>query len=283
MKTRKPTKTTRANPTPRMTRGAVILFLKHALETEIASVRRLHVGLAYEPGLRAALDVLESEAGHVTPDDAENARAALAALMAEQDELDAAIWNELEGVRLNRRLPEAVRVAVQRIRTEVYADVPPPARRAPGVRGQRADELGRVLPGLEPELGRVTTRIPGETIGDWLRRWRDLSAQIVPLYSKPDATPKREARVSGVLLNRTVGLVGRMRAAVRDELAAHPELPATIEGELFGLWDKLTSEAQAEARRRARTKRKPDASSEAPPAEAAPVAEVADTAEPLAA
>jgi hypothetical protein len=237
-------------------RATLLICVKRMLEQDLELLHRLYAGRAYEPGLLAARQALESrlaQEGATDPD-----RARIAELSADQDALDADTWNEVDGICRNKRLPPAMTAAAGRVRTAVYGDKPPARRTSVAARGARAESLGRALPELRDDLAQLTTRIPGETVGDWLDRWCRLSSQLVELYSRPRAAA-RAVRGDGGLVARTAAFVRRMRHAVEDELAYRPDVPRETEAELFALWDRLIG-APVSKRKRSR----PAASDAAP-------------------
>lgn len=110
-----------------------------------------------------------------------------------------------------------------------------------------------VLEELRPELSLIT--VPGGTnLAEWIAVFLDQGDKIGHLlHGRAEAGVGVEKPLHvGVLRNSAIGLLGRFRAAIRDEVASGAQLPANFEERLFAFIDQLSrTRAEADKRRAA--------------------------------
>ncbi|MBI5497302.1 MAG: hypothetical protein HY904_19970 [Deltaproteobacteria bacterium] len=162
------------------------------------------------------------------------------------DEMAAGVWHVLEAHLSISSTPAAVREAAQRIRQDLvptlagtqaaYPDQAAAAKeREPALERRKADLQ------MFPVAG-------GGTLYDWAAAHVQAGVKMDSLLSSradlaaPSVTSRKQA---GVLRNSTVGLLGRLRAAVRDECSVRTDLPQNTEEQLFSYLDALSSHRAA--------------------------------------
>ncbi|MCX4244536.1 hypothetical protein [Paraliomyxa miuraensis] len=250
------------------------LALPDLLDAKAAKLDTLHAGRLYAPRLaaqRTAIEALPAPTAEARPLVEE-----LAQTDAEHDAFATAIWHYTEAVRMCPGLADDVRAAARRIReafipklSVIHRSYATEAAHALGKR----DQL--------PEHAAAFALLPtpsGETLHAWVERFVTRGESIETLLrerANQTAATVTEAtrREAAKLRAETIALLGRLRTALADELAATPELLAKTDAELFGYLDQLT-QARDEANRR-----KPSNGEQPPPDAASDGEAVAPAAE----
>lgn len=194
----------------------------------------------------------------------------------EHDGFGAAIWHYTEAVRLAPGLSDEARAAAAKVR-ETF--IPALSLLTSSYATEAAHALGKRerLPqhkdafALLPVPGKKTLRAwvdgfitRGEALDGLMRARADHNATA-------SGRDRSEART---LRGETIGLLGRLRSALADELAHDPQRLASIDAELFGYIDQLAADRDASSRRRAAHGAvvAPEATGDAEPSEPAVVA-----------
>jgi len=154
------------------------------------------------------------------------------------DRLGAAVWHYTEAVIGHPFLDADVRAAARRVREAFIPDL--------GVlRDSYADEAAAAqqnrpkLAELADDLRRLPTP-DGKTLHEWVSAFLDQADKLArQLSSRSQATGFEAFRQHTALRVTTIGLLGRFRAALRDELAEHPALPRDLDARTFSYFDDL--------------------------------------------
>ena len=202
-------------------------------------LRTSQIGRVYEPLLKAKRDALEALPPALTTDRALSDR--LAHADARHDAFGRTIWNVTETVL---SLPEATpahQAAVARIRQAFlpgglmdlqvsFASEAENARqRRKDLAAREADLRSFAVPGAQTLYEVAAAFLDG---GDALSQ---LLSERAGLETVDPATQNQAKH----LRPSTIGLLGRLRAGVKDEVAGYPDLPRDLEGQIFGFFDNL--------------------------------------------
>ena len=171
--------------------------------------------------------VLETKAGDLSETDAQH------------DGLGGAIWHFTEAVLCQPFVSVERRDAARRIREAFIPDL--------GLLSDSyADEAAAAkanrpkLVAFEAELRMLPTP-DGQTLYDWAVAFVNKGDELArKLAARTQGSALDAFRQQTALRVTTIGLVGRFRASLRDELKENPALPATIEADLFGGFDALS-------------------------------------------
>lgn len=98
----------------------------------------------------------------------------------------------------------------------------------------------------------------GGTLHDWVAAFLDAGEKLNTLLSqRADETPQanKGTQPAAKVRSNTLGILTRLRAALRDEVTTNPALPRDLEHQVFGYWDQLaeTRAAAAKARKSSST------------------------------
>ncbi len=246
-----------------LTLGDLRLSLRDLLDTRVDEVRLSHTGKLYEPRLRKKQTEIEA-----IPDPAQKLApfaAELASTDNNHDGLGTAIHYVCLAVEAHPTLPASKKNAAKRIR-ETFVPQLNVLRRPYADEAAAALDLRKDLTTLEPDLKAITT--PG---GGNLHAWaKDFLAAGDTIDSLLRDRAKllavaENAAITGPLRGSTLGLLGRFRDALRDELEEEGSpLPKNHEASLFSYVDKLSADRASAA-----ATLPDDPSDPAPPAEAA--------------
>jgi len=103
---------------------------------------------------------------------------------------------------------------------------------------------------LEADL-RAAPTPDGKTLYEWASAFVDHGDKLAQLLSsRGQATGFEYFRQQTALRVTTLGLLGRFRAALKDELAENPQLPRDLDERIFGGFEELShkrTEAKATA------------------------------------
>jgi hypothetical protein len=157
---------------------------------------------------------------------------------AQHDGLGAALWNYTESVLSHPFVSQGLRESAKRIREAFIPDL--------GVLSDSyADEAAAArqnrpkLVALEADLKRFPTP-DGTTLHTWATAFVDQGDAIARQLAARSQTSSVDLfRQHTALRVTTIGLVGRFRAALRDELAEHPQLPRDMDTRIFAYFDEL--------------------------------------------
>lgn len=154
------------------------------------------------------------------------------------DGLGAAVWHYTEAVIGHPLLEPELRMAARRVREAFIPDLG-------ALRDSYADEAAAAqqnrpkLAELAADLRRFSTP-DGKTLHDWVSAFLDQADKLSQqLSARSQATGFEAFRQHTALRVTTIGLLGRFRAALRDELAEHPALPRDLDGLTFSYFDEL--------------------------------------------
>lgn len=243
------------------------LGLKDLLEDHDEDLNRSMTGKLYRPLIaqkRAELEGLSESTERSLPFAAE-----LAETDAAHDALGASIHHLTQAIILNPAIDESTKEVAARTQ---QAFVPTlgvlQARYAD--QAAAADRKRPLFDELRPELERID--VPGgSNLAEWVVTFLDQGDRIGQLLDKRAEAGVGVEKVAhgGVLRSSAVGLLGRFRQAIRDEVASGADLPSDYEARIFAFIDQLSrTRAEAEKRRVSKTSApssEPSAGEEPPP------------------
>lgn len=229
------------------------LALSELLDDKVELLEETHAGRLYAPRLSAKRDAIEALP---EPTAAEGRPLAeeLAETDVEHDGFGAAIWHYTEAMRLAPGVSDEARAAALAVRE---AFIPELALLGRSYATEAAHALGKRerIAEHKEALGRLP--IPGnkKTLRAWVEGFVTCGESLDALLraraqQQAAAVGERGRREAGMLRIDTIGLLGRLRAALADELAEAPERLATLDAELFGYFDQLAADRDASLRRR---------------------------------
>lgn len=196
--------------------GPILAAKRNAIENAIDATRRAQTG-----------DVNETDAHH--------------------DGLGAAIWHYTEAVVCHPFVSKEFHDAATRIREAFIPDLVV-LTHSFAEEAARAKENRPKIEALAEDLRRFPTP-DGTTLYEWVTSFVDQGDRLATQLATRTPTPGLEAfREQTALRVTTIGLLGRFRAALHDELVEHPNLPRDLGQKLFSYFDELgrrRSEAQA--------------------------------------
>jgi len=201
------------------------------------ALKATQTGKLYGPMLaakRKALDHLDDVAGRPPGE--------LSEADAQHDGLGTAIWHQTEAVLCHPFTTPEQREAAKRIREAFIPDL--------GVlsdsyaeEAAAAEENRPKLVTLEAELRSLPTP-DGKTLYDWASAFVEHGTKLAELLAaRSQAKGVEFVRQQTTLRVTTLGLLGRFRAALRDELAEHPQMPRDLDQRIFGKFDELVEKA----------------------------------------
>lgn len=215
--------------------------LADLLDKRAKSLEATQTGKLYGPILAAKRKAIE----HALKIAFETKAGDLSETDAQHDGLGGAIWHFTEAVLCQPFVPPERRDAARRIREAFIPDL--------GLLSDSyADEAAAAkanrpkLAALEAEL-RILPTPDGQTLYEWAQAFVDKGDELArKLAARTQGSALDVFRQQTALRVTTIGLVGRFRASLRDELKENPQLPATIDADLFSGFDTL-SQKRAEA------------------------------------
>lgn len=232
-----------------LTLGDIKLALRDLHGEKLASLQLSATGKLYEPRLRAKQKQIEA-----IPE-VQGSLAPLAKELAEKDVLHdgfgAAIFYVCRAIALHPSLPEPLKRAAQAAQETFVPQLD--VLRAP-----YADEAAAALDN-KPELTKLKAELKsiavpgGGTLYDWAKGFLGAGDDIDKFLrdrAKILATGGN-AGATGPLRGATIGLLGRLREAIRDEMQDEDtNLPADYDAQLFAYIDKLNADRERALRGR---------------------------------
>ncbi len=205
------------------------------------ALKTTQTGKLYGPILaakRKALDHLEEVGGRPSGD--------LTEADTFHDGLGAAIWHYTEAVIAHPFVAPEQREAARRIREGFIRDL--------GVLSDSYAEEAAAAKQNRPKLAELEADLracptpDGKTLYDWASAFVDHGDKLALLLSaRGQGTGVEFFRQQTALRVTTIGLLGRFRAGLRDELIEQPHLPRDLDEKIFGGFDEL-SQKRAEAK-----------------------------------
>lgn len=247
------------------------LGLKDILETHATSLDSSITGKLYRPLLaqkRAEIEALPEGVMRGLPFATE-----LAETDAAHDAAGAAIYYFTQAIITHPAIDEATKDVATRVQQTFVPTLGT-------LQARYADEAAlahRKRPALEtlrPELEQI--QVPGgSNLAEWVAVFLDQGDAIGRLlHGRAEAgigVPKPPH--AGVLRNNAIGLLGRFRQAIRDEVASGAPVPEDYEARLFAFIDQLSrTRAEAEKRRSKAGASGPSAEPGPPPTDEEPSA-----------
>jgi hypothetical protein len=257
------------------------LALPALLDDDAERLAQTHAGRLYAPRLALKREAIEAlpppvvAEGRLLVDE-------LARADAEHDGFGAAIWHYTEAVRLAPGVSRQARAAARLIR-EVF--IPELALLTRSYATEAAHALGKRERIAAHEDALATLPVPGSrTLRAWVEGFVSRGERIEALMRAraertAAAVGERDRTAAGTLRVETIGLLGRLRAALADELADDPAHHARLDADLFGYIDQLAAARNESLERRATAR----ATSPAPAPEAPTSTDATAPADPPAA
>ncbi len=233
----------------RLTLGDIKLALDDLLVVRVEDLKQSAFGGLYLPLLTAkkkAIDALPEAMTSGLP-----LAAQLAETDVDHDGLGGAVWFIVEAVLRHPTLTPALRTAAVAIRTAFVPELAvlrkPHADEAAAAYNHRAD-----LTRLEGELKSIT--VPGgQTLYLWVSDFLDKGDHLGSLLAlRGQAQAGAEsAKQAASLRAEAIGLLGRLRSSIQDEVAGGATLPEKYEAKLFATFDELSKRRDEAAQRKA--------------------------------
>lgn len=250
-----------------LTLGDLKLALRDLLGDRLGELRLSATGKLYEPRLRAKQQQIEA-----IPE-AAGSQAPLAKELGEadvrHDGLGGATFYLCRAIEAHPTLPASLKQAAAAVQRAFVPELDVLRATYPDEAAAALDnrpELDR----LQAELQSITTP-GGGTLHEWVRGFIDAGDEIDKLFRERAArlATGENAAATGPLRGATIGVLGRFRDALGDELREDGGgLPAGYDARLFAYVDKLNEDRALRARAAA-TGEAP-APPDAPPAAAEP-------------
>lgn len=165
---------------------------------------------------------------------------ALANVDINHDAFGTGIWFYTEAVRITPDVSAAARDAAMRVRAAFI----PERDRLGDSYATEAATAQRNRPKLD-ELKDDLKLLPvpdGKSLLDWVKSFVDTGDELNRLLSDRSTTEaSRDGKAASELRVKTIGLFGRLRHALRDEIAENPALPRDLEARVFAYIDELAA------------------------------------------
>lgn len=233
-----------------LTLGDLRLGLKDILETHAEELVLSVAGKLYQPLLskkRAEIEAQPEPRVHGAAFVAE-----LAEADAHHDALGAAVFYLTQAVLIHPTLDEATKEIAMRAQRAFVPELGVLAARYVD-EAAHAHRKRDAFDSLRPELEQFVAP-GGANLGDWVASFLDHGDRIgALLQARAEIGATAVAPVDGgALKSSTIGLLGRFRQAIRDEVAMGADLPKGYEDRLFAFLDQLDrSRVDAKKRRAA--------------------------------
>lgn len=233
-----------------LTVGDLKLVLRELLTDKLPDLRASATGKMYEPRLRAKQTAIEAIPDVASPE-APFAKE-LSDADIEHDGVGAAAYFLCRAIQVHPTLPASLKDAAKNAMDTFVPQLDvlrkPYADEAAAALGNRSE-----VTKLKAELKSIATP-GGGTLLDWVK-------DFVAAGDKIDKYLRERAKVqaksgdassTGALRASTIGLLGRFRDALRDEIEeGESKLAADHDAALFAYIDKLTADREAASRARA--------------------------------
>jgi len=233
-----------------LTNNDLHLALTNLLTHRVQALRKMSMGAVYEDAFRAQLARLSALPG-VHEERGQRLAAELKETDIRHDALGGAIASLLDAMERNPMTAPEDKAAAARIRTAFvpfgsellasYADEAARARQRKTQLDDRVEDLARFP-------------VPGGTLADWVNAFisageqlHDLLQQRAALAQAASAEPAPAH--AGALRSETIGILGRARAALADDIAFAGRAPSLDEA-IFGFADMLQTMRSNNAPRR---------------------------------
>ncbi len=216
----------------------LFLGLKDLMTTRRADLESSAIGKAYSPQLATRIAQLEDVAEKKTT---RTNAAELGKTDDEHDGFGQAIWLYTEAVLVTPNISEQAKNAALRIR-EAFIPVRSVLSDSYAEEAARAKKNRARIAELEQDLKSLP--VPdGKTLFDWVTAFLDAGDSLDKLLSeRSTAEAAASAGTSATILRATtIGLLRRLREALRDEVAATAELPRDLEQRVFAYIDELAA------------------------------------------
>lgn len=233
----------------RLTLGDLKIGLADLLQERPEELKQSAFGSLYLPLLtakREAIDALPEAMTSGLP-----LAAQLAETDIEHDGLGGAVWFITEAVFRHPTLSPALRDAAHAVRKAFVPELSvlrkPHADEAAAAHDHRAD-----LTRLELELKQIA--VPGGlTLHAWVKDFLDRGDQLGSLLAlrAQSKVGMENARQAASLRAGTIGLLGRLRSSIQDEITGGATLPEGYEAKLFATFDELNRRREEAAQRKA--------------------------------
>ena len=239
-----------------ITLPALKVALADLFDKRIDALLSSNAGKTYEPILRdkkARIDALPEALTGGRP---------LAEALSETDDLHdafgAAIWSLTEAYFYWPDIPADVRSAIERIREAFIPDVD--LLRAPYIEEVDAAVKHKAdLVTFESDLKSIPIA-GGLSLYDWCAGFVAKGEALGELLSQRADMTSTSRVEAGKLRAAAIGALGRLRAALADEMSVNDKLPADLDAKIFGYFDELDKMgANAAAARRKPAAQVPDA------------------------
>lgn len=218
-----------------ITLPALKIALADLFERRIDALRASNAGKAYEPLLRDKLAKILA-----LPEVISGGKP-LAEAMTETDEahdgFGAAIWFLTEAYLRCPDITPEIRTNIEKIRATFIPELDL-------IRAPYADEVAAAMRHksdlvlLEAELRSIPIA-NGKTLFDWASGFISKGEELGALLSQR-ADVFSQTRVEGNKLRAaTIGVLGRLRATLADEMAMNASLSVDLDAEVFGYFDEL--------------------------------------------
>jgi len=223
------------SPMRHITLPALKVALADLFDKRLDALLSSNAGKTYEPILRdkkARIDALPEALTGGRP---------LAEALSETDDLHdafgAAIWSLTEAYFYWPDMPADVREAIERIRAAFIPDVD--LLRAPYIEEVDAAAKHKAdLVTFESDLKSIPIA-GGLSLYDWCSGFVAKGEQLGALLSqRADMTGAGRVE-AGKLRAAAIGALGRLRAALEDEMSVNDKLPADLDAKIFGYFDDL--------------------------------------------
>jgi hypothetical protein len=229
-----------------LTLGDLRMGLDDLFEHRGEHLDRSRAGQLYRPQLetkRREINALPAAAGADLP------------LVAELDRTDAVhdgqgygLWHYTEAVLRHPAATDEDRAAARRIR-EAFIPALAELNAAYAVEAEHARLRRARLAEREADLRRFPVSVGGQTLYDWAAAFLAAGETLDRLLSQratavAESAPGPDRTAGLVLRSGTIGLLGRFRTALDDEMDHDKDLPRNLDELVFGYLDQLGQSRQ---------------------------------------
>lgn len=216
--------------------AALKVALADLFTKRLDALRASNAGKTYEPMLRKKQQAIE--ALPEAPGEGKPFADALTQADGTYDGFGGAIWHLTEAYLRWPNIPADVRAAVMRVRSAFVPELD--VLQASYVQEAHAAMNNKArIDELEADLKSIPIA-GGLSLHDWCMGFVAAGESIASLLGdRANANSKSRAE-AGKLRTSTIALLGRLRAAVADEVAEDESLPRDLEAKVFGYFDELS-------------------------------------------